>query len=1132
MTELTELEEAMRNLKKDNVEKKRLVSELESEKKYVAERNRFLIEKLKQAGVLYEESGKRLTDFVNENLKPLKARLAEFEAMSQKTREYEKSVESALKKVNDFGAVIGSFRNEMVKNSEKQAEISAKMEEVKKSHAEISRRISTIQTFGSEELAAKVEDIKAKFGENVRKIEDEYGVLKLGVSGAIDNFKKDFERYANALRNDMEKIDIKKAKELGDALARTTEELNASKADFARSLVSLEKEIEKLDVKKSKEMSKSIDLLSANIEERLGGMSTDLDKRLLAAESDLNKFRIELEKTLGKAKVETRDFIASKSSEFDSLLADLREKMNVEMKKSAAEWNDNLGSLRSDLINTKIGVESLIGAINKKVEMGEERREKRLDTGLASMQAASAKKIESAAGEIYAHVNDLGANIDETRADFAKRLESVRKATDLGEVRRKKEIDKILKEFMFVKGQVDGKIKEVASEIGKLSMSSETIRRQAIKESLAGVQEKSKAIFDSMEKKFEVVENGLIDKVASIESDFDEFGAGFRGTISSLKAEMDEKIEALRSEFGKMEVSRDKEASVFAKSVQKDVDVRLAALAGKLDNKLSKAEDELTSMSKTVDNFTVDLSEKFESIIQTKTKEFEKMVKSLVSDLKSMERSVNAAIGDFKGEMEKRETQKKSEIERMLREFVTAKGRADEKMLQIDKKMSEFSEVRKEMKKEIYRDSLAGVQERVKDIVAGLEERLNASKDESSNKIGELIKSTDDRIRETETSLNGFRVDLEKTLGKLRTDVDKATGKKTSEIDKIAASLRNDFEERVKIVNAELLANFEDMKNEVVSLKGELAKNITFIRKEFEAGEAKRADKTEKSRIKLDKEFNSKLNEFAIAMHARVKSAETEINSLKLIFGKASSELKGKFDEVIADKTGEFEGSMDEVMEKAEKARREVETIAENLKSEFVAEGKERKKETENSLRDLLILKGEMTRRMKEIDGEIAKFSSIKNSLKNEIARENSAMIASSVASLTENVNREMTGTKKSLKTEVIDVRVYLDKAVEKIGRLNDKIDAMKEEVFAIKKTRSLLIDDVKSFSKTMEANSDAKLRTFMKDIEKSLHAHENIINSKIADIEKRVGAVNEHVYKSKKEKDEELDELLRHVES
>ena len=140
--------------------KKRLISELHGEKKYLDQRNKFLIEKLKQAGVLYEEAGKRVMDFVNENIKPLKAKFADFDYRLSEIKEYDKSISSALERIEGFNEVINNFKDELLKTEEKEASLSANFKEMRKKISELSKRISTVQTFGSEELAEKVDEIK------------------------------------------------------------------------------------------------------------------------------------------------------------------------------------------------------------------------------------------------------------------------------------------------------------------------------------------------------------------------------------------------------------------------------------------------------------------------------------------------------------------------------------------------------------------------------------------------------------------------------------------------------------------------------------------------------------------------------------------------------------------------------------------------------------------------------------------------------------------------------------------------------------------------------------------------------------------------------------------------------------
>jgi chromosome segregation ATPase len=1041
MTELTELEEGLRRLKKDNIEKKRLIAELDSEKKYFEERNRYLIEKLKQAGVLYEESGRRLLDFVNENVKPVKAKLDAFETRLQKIKEYDVSINSALKRVEDFSETVGNFKNEMIKHSEKQAAMTATMNEFKKSVNEMSKRVSSVQTFGSEELAEKVEEIKAKFGENVRKIEDEFSVLKIGVGNSIDVFKKEFERQANALRNEMEKVDIKKAKELGEALAHVTEELNRTKVDFSKAIASMERVVERLDVKKTKEMNEALASLSINLDEKFGGLAADVDKRVLAAEENLNKFRLELEKTLSKAKIETRDFVAVKSKEFDALLTELKKRMNEQLQMSVSEWNKNLGALRSDLITTKNEVERLIATINMKVEIGEERRDKKIETSLFQLNAMLAKKFEGEADQLYGQVDEVNQKVEDLKENLAKTAGALKKTSDVSEAKRKAEISKIIKEFMVVKGSVDEKINEVSAELEKFSKASETLRRQITKESLAGVQERVKAIVEEMEKKFEVVEDSMIDKMAAMEGDIDELGANFQGITSSLTAEHDKKIDFLRKEFERRDLKRDKETETFAKTLQKGVDGRFSALTNKLETQLRDIGGETNATRKEVDNFTVALSEKFDAIIKVKSRDFEKMVASLVADMRSMEKEVNLAINTFKKDIERTEVQKKTEVDKTLKEFITEKGRIDEKINHIDKKLAELSEMRKELKKEIYRESLSGVNERVKDIIEGIEERFDTSKEDTENKVSELMKSIDTRIREVEANLGGFRVELEKTLGKLRADVDKVTGKKTGEMDKLVEKLRFDVDAKAD------------------SVMSELSEKLASLKKELEMSETKRA-------------------------------------------------------------------------EKIEKIKKDTDLLSDNLKTKFQAGEKERWRETDKALKELMLMRGDVGRRLQELDNEIKKIYGIKDSLKDEVMQDSSSLVENRLASFIRDNKSEMTESKKEVKAEVNELNLLFSKLGERMVRLNDKIETLKEEIFSVKKARASVMADVKAINQTVEDNVDLTLRNFMKDLEKRMRTQEAVLNSRMAEVEKKIGSVSDSLAKTKKEKEEELEELLRHVEA
>ncbi len=102
----------------------------------------------------------------------------------------------------------------------------------------------------------------------------------------------------------------------------------------------------------------------------------------------------------------------------------------------------------------------------------------------------------------------------------------------------------------------------------------------------------------------------------------------------------------------------------------------------------------------------------------------------------------------------------------------------------------------------------------------------------------------------------------------------------------------------------------------------------------------------------------------------------------------------------------------------------------------------------------------------------------------------------------------------------------------DRLIKMSDKVQMIKDRVFEMKKSRDLILEDVKSVSKTLEDNVDSKLRNFMKDLEKQMKTQEKLLGSRMGEVEKKIDSVSGKITKTKREKEEELDELLKHVES
>ncbi len=179
-----------------------------------------------------------------------------------------------------------------------------------------------------------------------------------------------------------------------------------------------------------------------------------------------------------------------------------------------------------------------------------------------------------------------------------------------------------------------------------------------------------------------------------------------------------------------------------------------------------------------------------------------------------------------------------------------------------------------------------------------------------------------------------------------------------------------------------------------------------------------------------------------------------------------------------------------------------------------------------------MFAKGEMERRLKEIDAEMLKFSETRASLKADVMKDTSSLMDNRLSSFSDYKKTEITDAKKALKGDMLEMRDTVTKLLDKLERLNEKTNATREDLVTVKRARVLVIENVKSISKTVEENVDVRLRDFMKDMEKRMRTQEAALNSKMETVEKKVASVSESVSKANKEKEEQLEELLRHVES
>ncbi|MCK5023897.1 MAG: hypothetical protein KAS04_06995, partial [Candidatus Aenigmarchaeota archaeon] len=210
----------------------------------------------------------------------------------------------------------------------------------------------------------------------------------------------------------------------------------------------------------------------------------------------------------------------------------------------------------------------------------------------------------------------------------------------------------------------------------------------------------------------------------------------------------------------------------------------------------------------------------------------------------------------------------------------------------------------------------------------------------------------------------------------------------------------------------------------------------------------------------------------------------------------------------------------------------DIELMVKSLEKEFLAGEKQRWKEVQKSIKDIMVAKGEAEGKLDEFDKEMGKFTKAKTSMKTDIVKESISLIDDRFSSLSTVVKDDLSAAKKSMRQEMTELKDASLRLDEKLMKINEKIVGVKDQIFSVKRSRDLWMSNVESMNNTLENNIDAKIRNFSKDNDKRMRNQEKIIMNRLSDVEKKIGDVSGHVTKTKKEKEEELDDLLKHVES
>ncbi|MBN2042638.1 MAG: hypothetical protein JW754_02425, partial [Candidatus Aenigmarchaeota archaeon] len=341
MKELYEIQSKLKEMKKDKEQQKQFMEALKNEKGMLSEKNKVIAEKLKEATNAYSEAGRRLTEFVDTQIKPMKKKLDDFDSNLTEIRGHQKALIDGLGRVDNFEKVLGGIKAAVFNVEKNQARFESLLKDMSKRDDELLGRIIQIES-GKEDT----ESVNNK--------------LKETHKGLAETLKemKDF---------------------ITETRKTTNDELNRMKAEVGKGISLIQTDVEKKDSKNERYINKLVSDVHVSLDEKLKEMSSVQESR----SRDIEEKLVETGDRFGKI-IERIKSGMSKAEETENQKLDITyKKMEKELKLAAKEMAEELGgkisSVREDLNTTKKFIETLSGAIGKKIQESDDARKGEVD---------------------------------------------------------------------------------------------------------------------------------------------------------------------------------------------------------------------------------------------------------------------------------------------------------------------------------------------------------------------------------------------------------------------------------------------------------------------------------------------------------------------------------------------------------------------------------------------------------------------------------------------------------------------------------------------------------------------------------------------------------------------------------
>ena len=557
MKELKELGDRLRKLKEENESRKKSIKKLKSDRALLTEKNRYLIEKLKEASVAYSNAGKSILDLVNTQVKPVKKKLEKFDSIYKRIYDYEKSVSEGLGKVEGFEDILNSLKTAVFNLEKGQIEFDSALKDLSNQTGKVGDTVLRLEglKIDSKTFDGKINEL----GKTVSNLKDSLNTslaeLRNGFQKSIVSLREDVDKLSERKEKGMEKDITAVESELKGRIKEMEKGFNVAVRELGEGFGKLGERLARIESVKvgGKEVGEKL----RSIERDMSGFRKEFHDSLLNMRKDVDRLSERKEERLGRGISEVEEELNKKIEDLNSNFGELNEMIvSIRSTKGDSESIDKRikdleGFLNASVVELRNGFQKSLVSLREDVDKLSERKEKGMEKDMGEVEEELSVKIK----QVEKSLNTMKDNFDTV-------VSSVRREIKGGEGIKKDEINRVTREFFGIRAQIEERMKQLTEQFDQLDKFKDEFRK-GFENRVAASEVSVKKLMDTlskMENQLKVIseksfvnENRVkeIDKifkesVKSLENKIDSISK----TVSSIKKESSKELDKLIEEAG------------------------------------------------------------------------------------------------------------------------------------------------------------------------------------------------------------------------------------------------------------------------------------------------------------------------------------------------------------------------------------------------------------------------------------------------------------------------------------------------------------------------------------------------------------------------------------------------------